>query len=163
MRLFGKSPPTKKNVYEGLRLQILEGSREKFGISPVAVPNQGWGLVTDWSMDRGVATVVALSDGTASIYLSSGGGFIGGGQSHELIRKGARNAVTIAAKFQPTMRAASTYPLPAQDHVTFFVLTDAGVFSESASVKGLSSHHGALSALGDAMQEIITQYRKIQQ
>jgi hypothetical protein len=117
----------------------------------------------DWSMDRGVATVVALSDGTASIYLSSGGGSIGGGQSHELIRKEARNAVTIAAKFQPTMRAASIYPLPAQDHVSFFVLTDAGVFSESVSVKDLSSHGDALSALGDAMQEIITQYRKIQQ
>jgi hypothetical protein len=163
MRLFGKPKPPKESVCEGLRMQILRGSREKLGISAPSNSNQTWGVVMDWGLETGSATVVALSDGTASVYLSTGGGSIGGGQSHEAIRNGAANAVRIAAGFQPSMRPATGYPLPSLDEVTFYVLTDTGVFSESAPAKDLSSDQHALSPLGDAMQEIISQYRKIEQ
>jgi hypothetical protein len=160
--LFGKSKPDKEDVYEGLRLQILQGSRKKLDLPPGASRNEPWGVVMDWGMARGTATVTALSDGSASIYLSSGGGSIGGGQSHGSFRKAAKNAVSITAKVQPTMRATAKYPLPSQDQLNFYVLTDAGAYTESASVKDVSSHRQALSALGDAMQVIVTEYRKIQ-
>jgi hypothetical protein len=160
--LFGKSKPDKEDVYQGLRLQILQGSRKKFSLAPATNRNEPWGVVMDWGMARGTATVTALSDGSASIYLSSGGGSIGGGQSHESIRKAAQNAVTIAAKLQPTMRATTKYPLPSQDQLIFYVLTDTGAFTESAPVKDVSSHRHALSSLGDAMQVIVTEYRQIQ-
>ena len=163
MNLFGKPKPPKESVYEGLRMQILQGSREKLGIPAPASPSQTWGVVMDWGLENGSATVVALSDGTASVYLTSGGGSIGGGKSHEAIHAGAINAVSIAAKFRPKMRPAENYPLLALNGVTFYVLTDTGVFSESASAGDLSSDQHAMSPLGDAMQEIITQYRKIEQ
>ncbi len=163
MRLFGKPKPPKESAYEGLRMQILRGSREKFGIPATTGPDQPWGVVMDWGLENGAATIVALSDGTASVYLSSGGGSIGGGKSHEAIHAGAINAVNIAAKFQPKMRPAKNYPFPALNEVTFYVLTDTGVFSESASAGDLSSDQHAMSPLGGAMQEIITQYRKIEQ
>jgi hypothetical protein len=35
-------------------------------------------LWEEWRLPKGSATVVALSDGTASDYLGSGGGYIGG-------------------------------------------------------------------------------------
>lgn len=162
MSLFGKSKPGKNDVYKGLRLQILQGSRKKFGLPPGVSRHEPWGVVMDWGMARGTATVTALSDGSASIYLSSGGGSIGGGQSHESIPVAAKNAVTIAAKLQPTMRATTRYPLPTQDQLIFYVLTDAGAFTESASVKDVSGHHHALSAVGDAIQAIITEYRQTQ-
>ena len=163
MRLFGKPKPSKQSVYEGLRMQILQGSPEELGISVAAGPRQPWGVVMDWRLESGSATVLALSDGNASVYLSSGGGSLGGGKSHEAIREGATNAVGIAARFQPTMRPATSYPLPDRNEVTFYLLTDAGVFTGTASARELSSHSHALSPLGDAMQEIITQYRQIQQ
>jgi hypothetical protein len=160
--LFSKSKPEKEDVYHGLRLQILQGSRKKFGLAPAANRNEPWGVVMDWGLARGSATVTALSDGSASIYLSSGGGSIGGGQSHESIRKAAQNAVMLATKLQATMRATTEYPLPTQDQLIFYVLTDASVCTESASVQDVSSHRHALSALGDAMQVIVTEYRQIQ-
>jgi hypothetical protein len=159
--LFGKSKPDKKDVYQGLRLQILQGSRKKFSLAPAANRNEPWGVVMDWGMARGSAAVTAVLDGSASIYLSSGGGSIGG-RSHESIRKAAQNAVAIAAKLQPTMRPTTDYPLPTQDELIFYVLTDAGVFTQSASVKDVGSHRHALSPLGDAMQVIVTEYRQIQ-
>jgi len=114
----------------------------------------------DWGVTEGTATVVAFSDGSASVYLSSGGGFIGG-SSHESIRKAAQNMVTIAADFQPSAIATTTYPLPRHAQVIFYFLTDAGIFTANAPQEELSSHRHPLSKLGDAAQNVITQYRLI--
>jgi hypothetical protein len=151
-----------KNPYEGLRNQILHLKREKIGLAAPAKPTEPWAAVMDWGVTNGTATVVAISDGTASIYFSSGGGSIGGGQSHDSIRKAAQKMVSIAAELQPQMQATDTYPLPQRGQVTFYVLTDAGVCTANAPQEELSSHHNPLSKLGDAAQEIITQYRLIQ-
>jgi len=150
------------DTYTGLRNQILHLKREKIGLSAPAKPTEPWAAAMDWGVTNGTATVVAISDGTASIYLSSGGGSIGGGQSHDSIRKAAKRMVSIAAELQPQMSAAHTYPLPQPSQVTFYVLTDAGVFTASAPQEELNSHRRALSRLGDAAQDIITQYRLIQ-
>lgn len=151
-----------KNPYLGLRSQILQLKREKIGLAVPAKPTEPWAAVMDWGVTNGTATIVAISDGTASIYLSSGGGSIGGGQSHDSIRKAAQKMVSIAAAFQPQMRATDTYPLPQQGQVTFYVLTDAGVFTATAPQEELSSHRNPLSKLGDAAQDIIAQYRLIE-
>jgi hypothetical protein len=55
-----------------------------------------------------------------------------GGQAHDFIRRAAQTAVEIAAEFQPQMQATSTFPLPKQGEVIFYVLTDAGAFTARA-------------------------------
>jgi len=115
----------------------------------------------DSGLTEGTSTVVAFSDGNASVYLSSGGGFIDG-SSHETIRKAAQKMVAIAADFQPKALATTTCPLPRHAQVIFYFLTDAGVFTANAPEEELSSHRHPLSKLGDAGQNIITQYRLIQ-
>jgi hypothetical protein len=70
--------------------------------------------------------------------------------------------VAIAADFQPNAIATTTYPLPRHAQVIFYFLTDAGVFTANAPEEELSSHRHPLSKLGDAGQNIITQYRLIQ-
>jgi hypothetical protein len=115
----------------------------------------------DWGTTSATATVVAVSDGSASIYLSSGGGFLGGG-GHEAIRKAAQNMVAVAAEFQKQTTATTVYPLPRRGEVIFYLLTDAGIFTASGSEEELTAHRHFLSKLGDAGQEVITQYRLIQ-
>jgi hypothetical protein len=115
----------------------------------------------DWGITSRTITVVALSDGNASIYMSNGGGYLGG-VSHESIREAARNMVAVAAELQKQMTATTVYPLPGRDEVVFYLLTDAGVFTARGTYEELSAHRQALSKLGDAGQEIITQYRLIQ-
>jgi hypothetical protein len=115
----------------------------------------------DWGVTKGLATIVALSDGNASVYLSSGGGYIGG-QPYESIRKASQKTVQMAAEFRDQMHATATYPLPQRGEVIFYILTDAGVFSAKVSEEELRAHRHPLSRLGDAAQEIITQYRLIQ-
>ena len=154
--------PELKNPYLGLRNQILQLKREKTGLPAPSKPDEPWAAIMDWGVANGTATVVAVSDGTASVYLSSGGGGIGGGQSHESMRKAARNMVSAAIELQPQMRATDAFPLPQKSQVTFYVLTDAGVFTVCATQDELSSHSHPLSKLGDAAQNIITHYRLIE-
>ncbi|MBZ5655924.1 MAG: hypothetical protein LAO56_11700 [Acidobacteriia bacterium] len=112
----------------------------------------------DWGIDAGTVTVVAMSDGSASIYLSSGGGSIGGiGQ--EPIRNAAKRAVTLAGEVQERMTEAKAFPLPATRQVHFYALTDAGVYTAGTSEAELRTGQSPFSKLGDAMQGIITEYR----
>ncbi|HEX9110105.1 MAG TPA: hypothetical protein VF845_01405 [Terriglobales bacterium] len=99
-----------------------------------------------------------MSDGSASIYLDTGGGYLGGiGQ--EPIRNAAKKAVELAGEIQPQMKQTQTYPLPETGQVYFYVLTDAGVYTAAASEADLRAGHNPFSQLGNAMQEVVTQYR----
>lgn len=150
------------NAYAGLRDQILHGSRARFGLPPANKPNEPWGVVMDWGVTHGTATVIALSDGTASIYLSSGGGHIGG-QGQESIRNAAKNAIAEAAEAQTHALPTSEYPLPGRGEVIFYFLTDSGVFSAKVTEAELQGQNHPLLKLGNRMQEIITQYRLFEQ
>lgn len=147
--------------YRELREQILRGTRAQFGLAPEPNPTTPWGVVMDWGIDNRTVTVAALSDGSASIYYSSGGGSIGGGQSHESIRDAAKKAVAVAAKVQGKLKQSSNFSLPLPDEAKFYLLTDAGVFAGRAKVAELSSGRGELSKLGNAMQTIITEYMRL--
>jgi hypothetical protein len=155
-----QAPPAE--VYLGLRNQVFQRSRNQIGIPPTAAPTMPWGVVMDWGLSENTATVLALSDGSASVYFSNGGGFIGG-QSHETVQKAAKRAVEISAEVQPLMRATTEYPLPKRGEVIFYVLTDAGVFSATAPEQDLRTHRNPFSKLGDAAQEVISAYRLIQE
>ncbi|MGB9464514.1 MAG: hypothetical protein WBR10_05330 [Candidatus Acidiferrum sp.] len=151
-----------KNLYLSLREQALQMKREKIGLPVPSKPEEPWAALMEWGLGSGTATVVAISDGTASVYLSGGGGSIGGGESHESIRKAARKMVSVAADFQLHMQTSDTHPLPRPGQIVFYALTDAGVFMVSASQDELSSRRTPLSKLGDAAQEILAQYRLVQ-
>ena len=112
----------------------------------------------DWGISSGTATVVAFSDGGASVYLSSGGGFLGG-QSKPAINRAAKLTVGLAGEMQPKMSLTTSFPVAQKGQVFFYVLTDSGVFTASATDEELSSNRHPFSKLGNAAQEIITQYR----
>ena len=152
---------SRRDVYLGLRNQVLQLSREKCGLPSSAAPTEPCAALMDWGVGAGTATVVAVADGTVSIYLSSGGGSIGGGQGHAAIREAGQRFLNLAKESLSKMQKTTEYPLPGKGQIYFYVRTDAGVFTARASQEELSSHRHPLSALGDAAQEIITQYRQI--
>ena len=147
-----------KNVYEDLRGQALHGSRAKFGLPPGSGPNDPWGVVMDWGVEKGTVTVVALLDGSASVYFSSGGGFIGDA-GQEPIRQAAQRAVAIAGETPSAGQLTTTFPLPQRGGVILYILTDSGVYMSRTTQQELKSTSHPLSKLGDAMQNVITEYR----
>ena len=149
------------NVYLGLRNQMLTATRAKLNLPAGSTPTEPWGVLMDWGITDATATIVALSDGNASVYLSSGGGYIGG-QAHASIRDAARQAVVTARACQTMMEATSAYPLPERGELIFYALTDGGVFATKAAETDVRRPDHPLAALGNAMQNIITQYRLIE-
>jgi hypothetical protein len=70
------------------------------------------------------ATVIAFSNGHASIYLSTDGGFIGGGESHESVRHTAKKMVAVAGECQPHTRNVRISAAQQQGEVLFYLLTE---------------------------------------
>ena len=149
-------------AYLGLRNQALKASRTALKLAPVAKPTEPWGVLMDVSLLDGWASVLALSDGNPSLYLSNGFGYIGGGK-REPIRKAGQSMVAMAAEFQPSAHAAADYPLPQAGQVIFYFLTDVGVFTVSAPQDDLANSRVPLSKLYLVGQEIATAYHPLQQ
>ena len=61
-------------IYSQMRRNALEARLPGIGRDAVHV------VLMDWHLEKGTATVVAAADGSASLYLSSGGGYVGGSE-----------------------------------------------------------------------------------
>ncbi len=107
---------------------------------------------------EGTATVLSLSDGSASLYFSGGGGVIGG-IGHESVRQAATTFVRTAGEYQAGMNATKIFPLPRAGRTVFYLLTDSGVFTADAAENDLGEERHTLSPLFYAGQDVITQLR----
>jgi hypothetical protein len=146
--------------YRGLRNQIFDGTLKRELVPTDLPPDEPWSIVMDWGVKRGVATIVAFRDGTASMYYSSGGGNIGGGQADAAILAAAKNALTVGAKCLGKLKLATEFPTPTKPgQVFFYVLTSSGIYFGEGSQKELGANQHPLSELGNAMQAIVTGYR----
>jgi len=152
-----RSPPvlSPDEGYVGLRNLALHESRASADVPAASKPTEPYGVLMDRVIstdpDIVVATIVAMRNGDASIYVSKGGGLLGFARSHESIRTAAKEAVKVAGEVQPLMQSTTTYPLPTErGQVIFYVLTDAGIFTAGVSNDDLQNHRGPFSKLGDA-------------
>lgn len=148
-----ETPKADPTIYSKLRDHAL---RARIGREPDGAVQL---VLMDWRVPNGFTTVLASADGSASIYLSSGGGYIGGGQKYPAIREAALAAIAIAQsdlrRFEPT----PSTDLPISGEVYFYVVTSAGIRRGVATEVRLRDGTDALRELGGAMQEVITQYR----
>jgi len=113
----------------------------------------------DWRVSNGMCTVMASADGSASLYLSSGGGFLGGGQAHSAIRDAAVAAVAVAQTQIHYFALTESTGLPGPGDVYFYLVTNAGILHASALDACLADGSDRLLPLAAAMQNIVTQYR----
>ena len=140
-------------IYSQMRRHVLEMRLTQ--PSPCAVHV----VLMDWHVDRGTVTVAAAADGSASLYLSSGGGFIGGSEKVPALREAALHAVTLATSLRSHFEPTASITLPALGDVTFYVTTAEGVSRAVAPEARLRAGTDPLSVLGGAMQKIVTEYR----
>jgi len=116
-------------------------------------------VLMDMPVTPGTATIAAFADGTASIYISKGSGYIGGSQTYPTIREAGLRFIATARKFQPQMQVTQQFPLPEQGEVTFYIATDYGVYTAKAPEAELRKRSHPLTELYAAAQDVITQYR----
>ncbi len=116
-------------------------------------------VLMDWNPPGGVATVLAAFDGAASVYMSDGSEFVGGGKSAGSIRDAAIQAIQIADRSLGVFGEAFTTKLPEPGEVCFYIRRGAELLRAVAVDKELRLGTDPLTDLGDAMQNIYTQYR----
>ena len=148
-----------ENPYFGLREQALSVNTTKLKIENYPKKDP-FGVIMEFEISNQTVTIVAFITGDASIYLSSGGGFIGG-FDHKNINDAAIALIQESKNYVEEMIKIDNYPRPKRGEVIFYILTDSGILtlkSDETSLQNKSIFYWKLYYLG---QNIITEYRKI--
>jgi hypothetical protein len=139
--------------YKHLRAQALQLNAAEVGIGDSTL-----GVLMETGYPEAVVSLLALADGTTSLYFSNGGGIIGSGQ-REGPAVAARSLVAFAAHNLGYLVEAIDYPLPEPGHTRFYVLTSNGVVTADAPERDFGENRHVLSPLFYAAQELITEIR----
>jgi hypothetical protein len=157
-RLFGgddKPPYEVADVYSGLRGQILKLSDKDISQlkgKPV------WAVLVEMGRPNAAVTVLAVADGTASLYFSNGGGMIGLGE-HANVRPKSLKLVELATTEVKKMKKVEAFPLPNPGEVRFYVVTPDGVLSASTTEAKLEDRSHEFHSLFSQTHELITEMR----
>jgi hypothetical protein len=71
--------------------------------------------------------------------------------------------VSIAARFQSQATATQEFPLPKTGQTIFYLLTDSGAFTATATEQELGEERHPWFPLFQAGHEVIGQYRRIEE
>jgi hypothetical protein len=156
------APNSGTGIYRDLRQRALNLDPHDAGLRPTAVLPRVFGVMMETGLPEGCATLVGLADGTASLYLSSGGGVIGGGQ-HAEVAQAVRRFVQAAEESLDVMPAARRAELPAVGWVVLRALTYKGRHEVEVLEDDLGYDRHQLSPLFYAGHDVITMLRRIEE
>lgn len=145
-------------VYADLRKQALRLKPESIGLND-ADQSAVIAVLMETGYPEAVATLVAVVDGTASLYFSNGGGIIGGGE-HESVRKVAKEFVSFSQKYVSQAALTKVFPLPQKDNVRVYMVTGDGVYTFNASENDLGDNRHPCSPVFHKGHELITAIRE---
>jgi hypothetical protein len=154
-----KAQNTKENTFEGLRSMAFTVTPEQLGLSLPTDKAIVFGVIMDWEMGGATASTVAYQTGDASLYLSSGGGFIGGGQ-HQNVNSAAKQFVRMAQTFLGKAARTQTTPLPSTEEVRFYLLTNKGIFVGQEQMKNFENKSSSWLKLFEEGNIVLTEIRK---
>ncbi|HEX4961281.1 MAG TPA: hypothetical protein VF173_10620 [Thermoanaerobaculia bacterium] len=157
-----KAARTPEEEYMDLRQQALTTDPKRLVLPGELKPDDVYGVLMEMGISSSVVTLASFADGDAAFYYKTGGG-MKGGVSHENVRAASKDLVARAQKALPRMIKTTTYPLPGDDRVRFYVLTPRGVFTTETSRQALGERQSELAALFASGQEVVAQMRQVEE
>ena len=151
---------TTANIYSDLRGMAFGMTPEKLQISLPADQPIVFGVIMDWGIDTATATLVAYKTGDASMYLSTGGGVIGGGQ-HQNASSAAKQYINLAQAYLDKSTKSDNNILPQRDEVKFYLLTNKGTFAGQDVIKNFENSTSAWLPLFEEANKVLTELRLI--
>lgn len=135
------------------------------GLDPASIqttPGEPWTgaavAAMELSVDGGTATIVAIADGTVSMYLSTGGGAIGAGE-HAAVRAEGQRFRTVVADARGQLVRTTGFPLPRTGEVRFHARIGEDRFTGVAPEAALRGGRHVLAPLYAAGQDLLTEIR----
>lgn len=164
MRLFGRKRARKRlppaEVYSRLRSQVLELTPDQLGDS-VSVDAPILALLMETAHPEAVATLIAVADGSSSLYFSNGGGFIGAG-AHASVAEATRRWLEAGRAHLSELPAIVDPALPDEGMTQLVAVTAEGLHGVTAPEEELGEGRHGLSPLFQSGQDVITQIRLVQ-
>jgi hypothetical protein len=154
--------PEPVDVVKDLRTKVLSVSPADLGISPSQQLPNVWGILMEIGYPETLAGLVVLADGTTSLYLGHGGGFIGGGE-YASVRAASARFLSVANRYHAGLQATRTFPYPDVGRVKFYVLTFSGILFADADEEELVQKAHRLEELFYAGQGVLTELRLIEE
>ena len=153
-----KNVDPNNNPYNGLREMAFSVTAEQIGVQLPVDQTKIYGVVMDWDLGEGTATLISFISGDASLYFSSGGGIIGG-VGHDNIKQAATAFINKAEKYLSKTTKVETTPLPEKDGVKFYFLTNKGKFVSQELMKNFENNASELLDLFEEGNILITEMR----
>ena len=150
------------NRFQDLRNMALGVTPEQLQITLPTDQTKIYGVVMDWDLGDGIATFISFSTGDASMYLSSGGGLIGGGQ-HENVIKAAKTFIDKAQTYLDKAAKIDSTPLPDKNCVRFYFMTNKGKFTAQENLKNFDNNSSPWLPLFEEGNKVISELRLIQE
>lgn len=146
------------NPYHDLRNMAFSATAEQIGVQLPSDQTKIYGVIMDWDLGEGTATLVSFLAGDASLYLSSGGGVIGG-SGHENVKQAGKAFIDKAEKFLNKTTKTETTPLPDKDGVKFYFLTNKGKFVGQEHMMNFENNSSEWLDLFEEGNKLITEIR----
>jgi hypothetical protein len=145
-------------MYRTLRSMALQYDASS-GEVPDGAPWSG-ALVAmmETGLPDGTATLVAIADGSVSMYFSTGAAVIGAGE-HAAVRGAAERFRTVASESRHLLQRTEDFPLPDPGQVRFHVRTVDGTYSGAVTEALLRSGRHHLASLYNTGQDLTTEVR----
>jgi hypothetical protein len=154
----GGEEPEISEEYLGLRSMIISIDPQDVGFSQNADLPNVWGVLTEFQVSNTPITIISLADGTTSMYLGNGGGFIGAGE-HEEIAALSKEMIALSESYLDKMEPSTDLNLPKQGEVNFHFLTFEGSYTISIKENKLVKKEHDFYPLWYKANDIITQIR----
>ena len=133
----------KNNPYIDMRNMAFGITEKELGIEIEKEKTKIYGVIMDWSIGDETATLISFISGDASLYLSSGGGMIGG-QTHENVSNASKEFIKKAENYISKASKTENNPLPNSDEVLFYFLTNKGKFVVKEKMENIESNKSEL-------------------
>lgn len=140
------------DAYLELRDMILGLDPHARGWRPTSELPNVWGVLVEVGLPEGPATLVALVDGTTSLYLGNGGGTLGAGEVAPVAGAARRLLVTVEAAI-PHLPYVWQFPIPGSDRMHLVALTYSGARAAEAALAELVGAGDAAAEPADAAAE----------
>jgi hypothetical protein len=149
-------------IYLDLRTTALGVDPAAIGLAPTEGLDRVYGVILDIGYPEGPATLAGFSDGTTSLYTSSGWGVIGGGE-HEVVAQATLRWLNVAERMIDAFEKADDAQLPQVGDVAFTVLTYHGRYRAVTRESALEEGTSPLTPLFAAGHDVISELRLIEQ
>ena len=153
-----EGPPSGPAAFVQLRTLWLSTDPSKLDLRPTPVLSHVWGAAVEFRVGEAVVFLAAVAEGSVSMYFSTGGGVIGGGQ-HAAVRAAGQRFLETVETSLPQFEPRESFEPVRQERTSFIVQTYQGKLGADVLDVDVRRKSSPLAACYGAAQDLITQLR----